>query len=479
MTATEPATAAVPTIAEAARLLEAREVSPVELTRQCLDRIAADDGRLHTFLHVAEARAMADARAAEARMLAGERRGPLDGIPVAHKDNVATAGVPTTANSRVLEGWVPERDAAVAERLAAAGTVLLGKLNCYEFALAGPSDDALSPPARNPWDASRTTAGSSSGSAAAVAAGFALGAVGSDSGGSIRDPSAFNGVVGLKPTYGLCSGRGALPVAWSLDHLGPIAWTAEDCALMLQAMAGYDPEFPASARRLAGDGAVPNYVGGLRGDGARDLRGVRIGVIRHFHEEDRKVGQETQRRLDDAVALYRQMGAEVGEARLPSLSEYHACGWPIFMAELYAAHEAWLRSERAARYGRMLREGLALGGAVPAGAYLQAVRRRRELRRRTAEAMRGFDLLLTAVQDGEATPLRSEKDSFPFEKQNFSMPFDVTGQPAVSVCTGFGPKGLPLAMQLVGRPFGEALLLRAAHAYASATPWRAQRPAVG
>ena len=474
--ATVPATDAVPTIAEAARLLETRAVSPVELTRQCLDRIGAHDARLHTFIHVAEARAMADARAAEARMMAGERRGPLDGIPVAHKDNVATAGVPTTGNSRVLESWVPDRDAAVAARLAAAGTVLLGKLNCYEFAVAGPSEDALVPPALNPWDTSRTTAGSSSGSAAAVAAGLTLGAVGTDSGGSIRDPSALCGVVGLKPTYGLCSTRGLLPVAWSLDHAGPIAWTAEDCALLLGAMAGYDPENPASARRP--DGAASDYAAGLRGADAGDLRGVRIGVVRHFHEEDRKASQETRRRIDDAVALYRQLGADVGEVRLRPLTEYHACGWPIFMAELYAAYEARARTDDVARFGRLVREGVALGGAIPAGAYLQALRQRRELARATADAMRGVDLLLTAVQEREAPSLRSEKDSFPFEKQNYTMPFDVTGQPAISVCTGFGDGGLPVAMQLVARPFEEALLLRVAHAYEAATPWRERRPAL-
>lgn len=470
-----------PTIAEAARLLETRAVSPVELTRQCLDRIAAGDGRLHTFLHVAEARAMADARAAEARLMAGERRGPLDGIPVALKDNVATAGVPTTANSRVLADQVPDRDAAVAAGLAEAGTVLLGKLHCYEFAVAGPSDDALGPPALNPWDTSRTTAGSSSGSAAAVAAGFTLGAVGTDSGGSIRDPAALCGVVGLKPTYGLCSNRGLLPVAWSLDHAGPMAWTAEDCALLLQAMAGYDPESPASARRLAPtegapNASVPDYAAGLRGDGAHDLRGLRIGVVRHFYEDDRPVSRKTQEGIDGAVAVYRGLGAEVGEVRLPALSEYHACGWPIFMAEFYAAHEARVRGDDGARGGRLLREAVALGGAVPAGAYLQAVRRRRELCAATAAAMGGVDLLLTAVQESEAPKLRSEKNSFPFEKQNFTMPFDVTGQPAISVCTGFGDAGLPVAMQLVARPFGEAGLLRAAHAYEAATPWRGRRP---
>ena len=480
MSAKEPATepaSITPTIAEAARLLETRAVSPVELTRQCLDRIGAEDGRLHTFLHVAEARALADARAAEARMMAGERRGPLDGVPIAHKDNVATAGVPTTGNSRVLESWVPDRDAAVAARLAAAGTVLLGKLNCYEFAVAGPSHDALVPPALNPWDTSRTTAGSSRGSAAAVAAGFTLGAVGTDSGGSVRDPSALCGVVGLKPTYGLVSTRGLLPVAWSLDHAGPIAWTAEDCALLLQAMAGYDAESPTSARRPNGE--TTDYSAGLTGDGARDLRGVRIGVVRHFHEEDRPASPETRRRIDDAVAIYRELGADVGDVRLRPLTEYHACGWPIFMAEFYAAHEARSRSDDVARFGRLVREALALGGAVPAGAYLQAQRQRRELSRATAEAMQGVDLLLTAVQESEAPSVRSEKDSFPFEKQNFTMPFDVTGQPAISVCTGFGEKGLPVAMQLIARPFEEALLLRVAHAYEAATPWRERRPALG
>lgn len=458
-----------PTIAAAARLIADRAVSPVELTRHCLDRIAASDGAVHAFHTVTEERALADARAAEARMLAGTRRGPLDGIPIAHKDNIATAGVLTTAHSRVLAGWIPERDAAVVERLAAAGTVLLGKLTCYEFAIAGPETDGPMPPARNPWDLKRTTAGSSSGSGAAVAAGFALGVTGTDSGGSVRDPAALCGVTGIKPTYGRCSRRGLIPFSWSLDHPGPLAWTAEDCALMLQAMAGHDPADATSARR-----PVPDYAAGL----GESLRGVRIGVVRHFHEEENPVSRETLRRLNDAVAIYRQLGAEVRDATLPALAEYHACGWVIAMAEVYAAHETRVRADGGAGLGRLVREGMALGGAIPAGAYLQATRRRRALCRETAAAMDGLDLLLTAVQDDEAPPTAKQANSFPFEKPNFSMPFDVTGQPAMSVCTGFGEAGMPLAMQLVARPFEEGLLLRAAHAYEAATPWRGRRPTV-
>ncbi|HYZ64432.1 MAG TPA: amidase, partial [Acetobacteraceae bacterium] len=269
-----------PTIAEAARQIAARTLSPVELTQHCLDRIAAEDGTLHSFLLVTADRALADARAAEARVMKGEARGKLDGIPIAHKDIYGTAGIRTTGHSKLLQDWVPEVDATTVRKLAEAGTVMLGKLATHEFAMGGPSFDLPWPPARNPWDPDHFTSGSSSGTGAAIAAGLILGGTGSDTGGSIRGPAALCGIAGIKPTYGLCSRFGVLPLSYSLDHTGPMAWTVEDCALLLQAMAGHDPNDPASADR-----PVPDFAAGL----GRDAKGMRIGVIRNWHETDRKV----------------------------------------------------------------------------------------------------------------------------------------------------------------------------------------------
>src|SRR5438046_7555222 len=280
------------TIAEAARLIESRELSPVELVDSRLDRIARLDGRLNSFIRLLADEARRDARAAEAEIAAGKYRGPLHGIPIGLKDIYETAGVATTGHSKVMQDHVPKADAFSVKRLRAAGAVVMGKLATHEFALGGPSFDLPWPPARNPWDATRFTGGSSSGTGASVAAGLGLGAPGSDTGGSIRGPAAFCGLAGIKPTYGLISRLGILPLGFSLDHAGPMAWTAEDCAIMLQAMAGPDPADPGSANR-----PIPDYRAGLAGD----VKGLRVGLIRHFYERDKEANAATSNAIDAAA----------------------------------------------------------------------------------------------------------------------------------------------------------------------------------
>lgn len=454
-----------PTIAEASALIATRRLSPVELTRHCLDRIGRLDSQLNAFLLVTEDRAMADARAAEARMMAGQSRGPLDGIPIAHKDIYDTAGVRTTANSRLLEHHVPAADATIVAKLDAAGTVMLGKLTTHEFALGGPSFDLPWPPARNPWNIAHFTAGSSSGTGAAVAAGLILGGTGSDTGGSIRGPAAMCGIAGLKPSYGLCSRAGVQPLAYSMDHTGPMGWTVEDCALLLQAMAGHDPSDPASIDR-----PVPDFRAALEGG----VKGLRIGVVRNFHEVDYKVADCTQAAIDAAIAVYRDQGAEIREIELPSLQDFQACGALILICEGFALHEPWLRT-RFAEYGEVLRDRLVFGGLISGVDYVQALRRRRELCAITARAMEGVDLLLTAGAPSEAPRMEDVSRWMTAERPVFTMPFNVTGQPAMTICGGFGPGGLPLGIQLAGRVFEDATVLRAAHAFERATPWRAIR----
>ena len=267
------------TLAEAASLIAAKKLSPVELTRFSLDRIARFDPAINSFLLVTGDIALEEARAAEAEIMAGRYRGALHGIPYALKDIIETAGVTTTAHSRLLKDHVPSRDAVVVARLKAAGAIMLGKLACLEFAHASPSSDQAWPQARNPWNRDYGfTGGSSTGSAAAVAAGFVLAALGTDTGGSVRNPASLCGISGLMPTYGRVSRRGVIPYSFSMDHVGPLAWTAQDCALILQAVAGYDPEDPGSA-----DMPVPDFSAPLR----RDLKGVKIGWVRHFYEKDR------------------------------------------------------------------------------------------------------------------------------------------------------------------------------------------------
>jgi aspartyl-tRNA(Asn)/glutamyl-tRNA(Gln) amidotransferase subunit A len=461
-------TDAIPTIAEAARLIAARRLSPVELTRACLDRVQALDDRLHAFVHLTEERALAEARAAEAAIMAGGSKGPLHGIPIGLKDIVDTKGISTTCGSKILQDNIPDVDATCAELLAAAGTVLIGKTQTHEFADGGPSFDLPRPPARNPWNTAHFTAGSSSGTGAGIAAGLILGGIGTDTGGSIRGPAALCGIAGIKPTYGLISRAGVAPAAFSLDHIGPMAWTAEDCALMLQALAGHDPRDPASAAR-----PVPDYTAGL-GSG---IKGMRIGVIHHFHEVDYQVSAATRRGIDAAIATFRRLGAEIREVQLSPLQDWGACGSLISITERASAYEEWART-RLRDFGERVQRRLMLGALVSGVDYVQAVRRRRELRAELQAAMAGLDVVLTAAAPQEAPKIDAVAKWDLFERPSFTMPFNVSGYPAISVCSGFGAGGLPIAMQLVGKPFAEPTLLRVADAFEKATPFRDTRPAL-
>jgi aspartyl-tRNA(Asn)/glutamyl-tRNA(Gln) amidotransferase subunit A len=459
-------TAGIPTIAEAAKQIAAKALSPVELTKACLDRVHKLDKRLHAFVHLTEERALAEARDAEAAIMTGGSKSPLHGIPIGLKDIVDTKGIPTTCQSKLLQDNIPDNDATCAEKLAAAGTVLLGKLTTHEFADGGPSFDLPQPPSHNPWDTDHFTAGSSSGTGAAVAAGMVLCGIGTDTGGSIRGPAAYCGIAGLKPTYGLVSRAGVSPAAFSLDHIGPMAWTAEDCAIMLQALAGHDPRDPASANRL-----IPDYRAAL----GRGIKGAKIGVIHHFHEIDHKVGEATQRGITGAAETFRGLGAEIREVQLSPLQDWHACGSLISIVERAAAYEEWARM-RLDDFGERMRARLMLGAFVSGVDYLQAVRRRRELRAELQVAMADLDVVLTAVFPNEAPKIDALPKWDVFQQPSFMMPFNVAGYPAISICSGFGAGGLPVAIQLVGKPFREATVLRIADAFEKATPFRDRRP---
>ncbi len=454
-----------PTIADAARQFAAHTLSPVELTQHLLGRIAKEDAALNSFIQVTPDRALADAKAAEARIMRGEARGTLDGIPIAHKDIYGTAGIATTAHSKLLQGWVPTEDATTVRKLADAGTVMLGKLATHEFAFGGPSFDLPWPPARNPWNTDHFTSGSSSGTGAAVAAGLILGGTGSDTGGSIRGPASLCGIAGIKPTYGLCSRFGILPLSFSLDHAGPMAWTTEDCALLLQAMAGHDPKDLASADR-----AVPDFTAGLGGG----VKGLRIGVVRNWHEEDRPVTPAVQAGIDGAVEVWRGQGADISDITLPSLQEYQAANFVILVSEAFTLHEPWMR-ERFNDYGVLLRDRMAFGGLLAATDYVQALRRRRELCAATTAATRDVDLLVTAGAPAEAPRIDDMPKWDNLARPSFTNPFNLTGWPAMCVCSGFGAGGLPVAVQVAAKPFQEAVLFRAAHAFEQATGFRANR----
>jgi Asp-tRNA(Asn)/Glu-tRNA(Gln) amidotransferase A subunit family amidase len=454
------------TIAEAARLIETRELSPVELVDSRLDRIARLDDRLHSFIRVLADDARAAARAAEAEIAAGKYRGPLHGIPIGLKDIYETAGVATTGHSKVMQDHVPKADAFSVAKLRQAGTVVMGKLATHEFAFGGPSFDLPWPPARNPWDTSRFTGGSSSGTGAAVAAGLVLGGTGSDTGGSIRGPAAYCGLAGIKPTYGLISRAGILPLGFSLDHAGPMAWTAEDCAILLQAMAGHDPADPASANR-----PIPDYRAALQ-SGAK---GLRIGLIRHFYERDNQANAATRGAIDAAAKALEGLGCSVRDITLSPLADWAACGVTIMLSEAYAIHEANLR-RRFTDYGEIFRDRMALAGLITAADYIQALRRRRELVDELDRAMADLDLVMTAAAPSEAPPIDQVPKFTIMDRPSLTIAFNVTGSPAMSVCCGYTDSGLPLSFQIVGKRFADATVLRLAHAYEQATPWRDRRP---
>ena len=456
----------IPTIAEASALIAAKQLSPVELTKACLARVEAQEPTLHAFVTVTADRALADAAKAEAAIMKDGPSSPMHGIPIGLKDIVDTAGILTTCQSRQHAGNVPTRDATCAAKLDGAGTVLMGKLTTHEFADGGPSFDAAWPPARNPWNPAHFTAGSSSGTGAAVAAGMVLGGIGTCTGGSIRGPASLCGIAGIKATYGPVSRAGVAPAAYSLDHIGPMCWTAEDCAIMLKALAGHDPRAPASANR-----PVPDY----RADLPKGAKGLRIGLVRHFHEDDHKVSDATQAAIDGAVRLYGEMGAEVREVRLSPLMDWAACGFVISSVERLAAYET-MAQDNPGGFTSRYRDRMVIGSFVTGADYVQAVRMRRELTVELLTAMADLDVILTATTPGEAPPITEVPRWDNMTKPNFTMPFNVTGFPAMSICGGFGPNGLPLGLQLIAKPFEEPVLFRAAHAYEQATEWRSRRP---
>jgi aspartyl-tRNA(Asn)/glutamyl-tRNA(Gln) amidotransferase subunit A len=456
------------TIAEAGRLFRARDLSPVEMTEAYLDRIAALDGALHTYLTVTGERALAEAKEAERELMSGTDRGPMHGIPYGLKDVYETAGVRTTCHSKVLEHNVPTRDATTQKKLRDGGGVLLGKHALWEFTFGGPSYDQPWPPAQNPWDSKRALMGSSTGSGAAIASGFCAGALGSDTGGSIRSPAALCGIAGLKPTYGRVSRAGILPNTFSFDHAGPMAWTAEDCALMLQVIAGHDPADPASI-----DTPVDDYAAAL----GASLKGKRIGLIRDWYEVEGKTWPEAIKAIDDAVAVFRSLGCSVEEIKVPTMRQFLDCKIPITLSEIYAAFEEDLKT-RPQDFGRQFRFRIISGVLIRGSDYVNALRWRTELAKEMLAHFDRIDLMLTAGHLGEP-PKVSPGDPpaiLNASTPSITTPFNLTGQPALALCCGFLPDGFPIGMQIAGRPFDEAGVLAAGHAFEKATDFRSRRP---
>ena len=454
------------TIAELNKLYRQRELSPVEVTKALLARIAAHDGGLHSFLLVTEDVALAEAAAAERELMAGSRRGPLHGVPYALKDIIETEGIRTTGHSKLRQDHVPAADADIVARLKAGGGVLLGKLATWEFALGGPSWDLPWPPALNPWNPAHLPGGSSSGAGAAVAAGFVPGAVGTDTGGSIRGPAAVCGLAGLKPTYGRVSRRGVFPNTFSMDHCGPLCRSAEDIALFLQVIAGFDPADPASE-----DVPVPDYRAALDGG----VKGLRLGLVEGWHD-GAGAHPELAPAIEAAVAVLRDLGATVEPVRLSSLRDYTDCKTTISSVELFAIHEHDLRT-RPQDFGRILRNRVLPGALIRGEDYLEALRWRTALAQEQARALATVDAFITAASLTVAERADPSQPDRLVSAPSITMPFSVGGLPALAVPCGFSrAEGLPLSLQIAAAPFAEALVLRIAHAYQQATDWHRRHP---
>jgi aspartyl-tRNA(Asn)/glutamyl-tRNA(Gln) amidotransferase subunit A len=347
-----------------------------------------------------------------------------------------------------------------------AGGILIGKLATHEFATGGPSYDIPWPPARNPWRLDRFPGGSSSGAAAAVAAGLVPGAMGSDTGGSIRLPAAYCGLVGLKPTFGRVSKRGVMPLSWTLDNCGPLTWTVEDAAILLQIIAGHDPLDPGS-----NNSDVPNFSAGL----GKSVKGMRIGIARGLYEGSEHTASDVIEAMDQTYAVLRDLGAELVEVELPSLETYQACYRTIVMSEAFALHEQTLRT-RASEYGSSFRYRILPGALIDASDYVSALRMQRDLRQQTLNAFASVDVLISATT-GTAAPVQHRMSTESgFRIPPLTIPFNIAQCPAISLCNGFSKDGLPLSMQIAGPPFEEARILQVAAAYEHNTQWRASRP---
>lgn len=459
------------TLTEAAARAADGSVSPVDLVEACLSAIEASGDGLHAFISVQRQAALAAARAAATMLARGDRPGPLHGVPLVVKDNIAVARVPCTAGSRILATWVPEDDATVVARLKGAGAIILGKANLHEFAYGGSSANPHFGTVENPWRPGYSAGGSSSGSAAAVAARFSFGSLGTDTGGSVRLPAAMTGIVGLRPTQGRVSNHGTVPLAPSMDTVGPMTRTVEDNALLLSVIAGHDPLDQDSAST-----PVDDYLADL----AQGVRGLRIGVVGGYRHE--KIQPAVRNAFEQALATLGQLGASVAEASIPGLELAPAAKQLIQATEPAAFHRRWLR-ERPGDYSADVRTRLQAGQLILATHYVQAQRYRARLRRHCDDALRTYDVLVSptigfaalthdvhhVVVDGEALDAVATLGLY-------TALASLTGFPALSVPCGFDEAGLPIGLQIIGPPFAERLLYRVAAAYQNATDFHRRAP---
>jgi aspartyl-tRNA(Asn)/glutamyl-tRNA(Gln) amidotransferase subunit A len=450
-------------IAEATSLFKKRELSPVELAKSLIERTERIQDKFVPYVTFTPELALQEAQAAEAAYQRGDVASPLMGIPVAYKDIVMTRGLRTTCGSAVHEDWIPEVDAAVVERWRAAGAVTMGKLSTHEFALGLQPPGHILRPALNPWNAAHVPGGSSSGSGVALAAGLVFGAIGTDTGGSIRNPASYCGISGLKPTYGRVSRYGIVTLAWTLDTAGPMARTAADVALLLNALAGPDSRDPACSTA-----PVADYTAELE----RGVNGLRIAVPRNFFFD--QITDDARKAFDDAVEVFRALGASVEELEVPN-GELAGCTRAVMLPEAYAYHASDL-AEVPERYPEQLRNQFRSGALYSGSEYTQTQRARTILREAYSQVLSTHDIMLTPSQIGDAPSYAEMIDPSYRRGPSYTGAFNMTGLPSMAIPAGFSSRGLPLSVMLSGRPFAEATVLRFANAYQQATDWHTRHP---
>jgi aspartyl-tRNA(Asn)/glutamyl-tRNA(Gln) amidotransferase subunit A len=461
------------TLASLSRALRKKEISPVEVTRAYLERIDAFDRKINAFLTLLPEPALKAAYQAERNILKGRMLSPLHGIPFAVKDLFFTRGIRTTCGSKILRNFMPNHDAAVIERLQASGAVLLGKLNMHEFAYGATSVNPHYGPVRNPWDMKRITGGSSGGSAAALVSSFVPLTLGTDTGGSIRIPSALCGCAGLKPTYGRISRYGVYPLCWSLDHPGPMARGSADLAMAMNVLAGYDSRDPSAAPT-----SVPDYAKGL----TEDLKGIRLGVPATYYFE--RLTPEVRNAVGEAIGTLKRLGAKVRMVSIPHLAAASLSAFILLLAEGAASLEKWHRT-RPLDLGDDVRSRLNLGATLMAAQYLKAQRIRRRVRDEFAAIFQKVDAIVTPQLPVTAPLIGQEKvcwgkktEAVPSALTRFTRIYNLVGIPSLSIPCGFSPSGLPIGLQVAGKAFDEKTVLKVGHAYEVATPWKDLHPSL-
>ncbi|MCI0785212.1 MAG: amidase [Chloroflexi bacterium] len=459
---------------ELSALIKSRAVSPVEAAEAYLDRIGQVDDKLNSYITVTRDEALEQARQAEREIAAGRYRGPMHGVPVGVKDQFYTKGIRTTGGSAILKDLVPDEDATVISNLKQAGAVLLGKLNMSEYAMGDAFHHPYGRP-HNPWDLSRNPGTSSSGSGAATAAFLCATSLGEDTGGSIRGPAAFCGLVGIRPSWGRVSRYGVLGASWSMDTVGPISRTTADCAMTLAAIAGYDPKDP-----YTWNTPVPDYLAALNGE----IRGLKVGVVQERVDSD-AVEPEVRTNVVNAISVLGELGAVIQQVSIPLMVHAGTISSPLIMVDAVAVHQKGI-DEHLDQYDHNIKIRLLTGSILPARAHHKAVRLRHMLRREILEALEKVDVLVMPTSSIPASPIPAQAGIGSKQevldglsgRRSFTAPFNLANTPALSINCGFTSGGLPVGLQIAGKPFDEETLFRVAHAYEQATDWHTRRPPI-